>query len=117
MRLVHDLLDNQVVDRRGVKLGKVDGVILSLSPGAAPRVVAIELSAMTAAGRLHPRLGRWLEAAVRRWRVPIGRSRIAWSRVLGVGLDVRVDVDARRARAHTLERWLRTHLIDRIPGG
>jgi hypothetical protein len=117
VRLVHDLLDNQVVDRRGAKLGKVDGVILSVSRGAAPRVVAIELSAMTAAGRVHPRLGRWLDSAVRRWRVPLGRSRIAWSRVLSVGLDVRVDVDAGRTRAQALERWLRTHLIDRIPGG
>ena len=117
MRLVHDLLDNQVVDRHGAKLGKVDGVILSVAPSGAARVVAIELSAVTAAHRVHGRLGRWLDAAVRSWRLPIGRTRIPWSRVLSVGLDVRVDVDGARTRVGALERWLRVHVVDRIPGG
>ena len=29
MRLIRDVLDNQLVDRRKVKLGKADGVIIS----------------------------------------------------------------------------------------
>ena len=37
MRLVHDLLDNQVIDRHGAKLGKVDGVILSVAPSGVAR--------------------------------------------------------------------------------
>jgi sporulation protein YlmC with PRC-barrel domain len=116
VKLVHDLLDSQVVDRRGDKLGKVDGIILRVSPRGAPRVAAIELGAVTAARRVHPRLGRWLDHAVRRWRLPLGRTRIAWSRVQSVGLEVRVDVDGRRARVQALERWLRARVIDRIPG-
>jgi hypothetical protein len=116
MHLARDLLDTQVVDRHGARLGKVDGIILSWSPGAPPRVVAIELSAVTAVHRVHPRLGRWLDAAVRRWRLPIGRTRIAWSRVLGVGLNVKVAIDADRAGAAALERWMRTHVVERIPG-
>jgi len=115
VRLGHDLLDNQVVDRREVALGKVDGVILRVEDGAPPRVVAIELGAAVAAHRLHRRLGRWLDAAVRRRRWPIGRTRIPWSRVIGVDVDVRVDVDGDRTRVRALERWLRARVIARIP--
>jgi sporulation protein YlmC with PRC-barrel domain len=116
MRLAHDLLDTQVVDRHGVRIGKVDGVILSVSPGSPPRVVAVELSVVTAAHRVHRWLGRWLDGAVRRWRLPIGRTRVPWSRVLSVGLNVKVAIDADRAGVGALERWLRVHVVGRIPG-
>jgi sporulation protein YlmC with PRC-barrel domain len=113
--LVRDLLDNQVVDRHGTKLGKVDSVIIRLSDGRAPRVAAIQVGVPTVAERVHPRLRQWVEAVERRWGVPLGCTRIPWARVRSVGLDVHVDLDAERTRAFALERWLR-RLIARIPG-
>jgi sporulation protein YlmC with PRC-barrel domain len=116
VELIRDLLDNQLLDRHGKKLGKVDSVVLSVSDGAAPRVVAIETGALAFAERLHLRLTRWLTALARRHRLPLGRTRIPWARVVRVGLEVHVAVDAERTRAHALERWLRTRVIARMPG-
>jgi sporulation protein YlmC with PRC-barrel domain len=117
VELVRDLLDNQVIDRRGLRIGKVDGVLLSVVDGRAPRVIAIELGVTTLAHRLHPRIGRWLERTIRRHRMRLlERTRIPWSRVARVGIDLRVDLDGERTRAHVGERWLRTHLVARIPG-
>ena len=41
---------------------------------------------------------------------------IPWQRVLRVGIDVKVDVDGARSPALHWERWVRDHLIGRIPG-
>jgi sporulation protein YlmC with PRC-barrel domain len=116
VELMRDLLDNQVIDRRGQKIGKVDGVILSIGDGRAPRVAALEVGAVTFAHRLHHRLGQWLERMAQQRGLPLGRTRIPWGRVVHVGRDVRVALDAERTRVHALERWLRTRIIGRIPG-
>ena len=116
MELARNLLDNQVIDRRGVKLGKIDGVILSVTDGRAPRVVAIELGATVFARRVQRRLAHWLARVARRRRWPLGHTRIPWVRVVRVGKDVHVAVEAERTRVYALERWLRTRVIGRIPG-
>lgn len=111
-----EVLDHQVVDRKGTRIGKVDSVVATIEEGRAPRVVALEIGAVPLAERLHPRFARWLRAAIRRWRLPIGRTRLPWRRVGEIGIDVHVALDAERTRAHALERWLRRHVIVRIPG-
>jgi sporulation protein YlmC with PRC-barrel domain len=116
MRLVRELLDNQLLDRRGRKLGKVDGILLVLREGQPPRVAALETGAVVLARRISPRLARGLGAVVRRWRLPVRVTRIAWGRVRSVGREVRVDVDAERAGATAFERWLETRVVGRIPG-
>jgi hypothetical protein len=116
VELGRGLLDNQVIDRAGKRIGKVDGVVLTAAPGRPPAVSAIELGAPVVAHRIHPRLGRWLTRLVRRRRLPFGRTRIPWRRVVSVDREVRVALDGERTRAHAFERWLRTHVIARIPG-
>jgi len=116
MDLARALLDKQVMDRDGRKLGKVDSVLLVLSESGPPRVAAIELGLAAVAHRITPRLGRWLDATARRWRLPIGRTRVPWPRITRTGVDIDVDLDGERVRAHALERWLRRHVIARIPG-
>jgi sporulation protein YlmC with PRC-barrel domain len=37
MDLVRDLLDKKVVDRNGREMGRVDGIVISIRAGAAPR--------------------------------------------------------------------------------
>ena len=61
MDLIRDVLDNQIVDREGRNMGRVDGIVGELRPGQPVRVACIELGPPTLAGRLHPRLGEWVE--------------------------------------------------------
>ena len=116
MELAREVLDNQVIDRRGRKLGKVDGIVLAASAGRPLRVVAIEVGAAPLVQRLHARGGRWLERWMRRHGQSLSRTRIPWRRVRHVGPDVRVAVDGERTRALALERWLRDRIVSRIPG-
>jgi sporulation protein YlmC with PRC-barrel domain len=115
MQVARALLDNRVVDRHGRPIGRVDSIIVSVSDGAPPRVIAIELSAIACARRIHPWLGRWIERRTRRSRWPIGSTRLPWRRVTRVGVDVHVDVDGERLQAFSLERWLRRHVMARLP--
>lgn len=117
MHLVGDLLDREILDRHGEPVGRVDDVILECPPDGPPRIAYLEVSGATRARRLHPRLGAWVE----RWRArhgPPGSGplRIPWSAVRMVGTDVLADVEAERTPAWAWERWLRDHVIARIPG-
>ncbi len=115
--LVRDVLDTQVVGRDDECMGRVDGLVLALRKGAPPRVAFIEMGTVTLARRLHPRLAHWV-ASVGRHRGQKHRApyRIPWSTVRDVGVDVDVDLDASRTPALASDRWLRDHIIGRIPG-
>jgi sporulation protein YlmC with PRC-barrel domain len=117
MELARNVLDQQVIDRKGVAMGKVDGVLLELREGAPPRVAAVVLGGVTLASRIHPRLGAW----VKRWRKGLPgavarQTRIPWSRVLKVGNEIKVDANAYRSPALAAERWVRDHIVSHIPG-
>lgn len=117
MDLAREVLDQQVVDRHGVHMGKVDGVILEVRDGLPPRVVAIEVGMVTFARRLSARLASWLD----RWLSTHGPCtpatfRVPWSKVLAIGVDVRVDLDAAETPAVAWERWIRDRILARIPG-
>ncbi len=89
MRLIRDVLDNQLVDREGRKLGKVDGIVMSVRKAEPPRLSHIETGMTTLAHRLHLRLGKWAEMIGRKWGVRHGKPfRIAWSDVGDVGIEV-----------------------------
>jgi hypothetical protein len=110
MDLVRDLLDRQVLDCHGERMGRVDGVLLELGVGQPPRVSAIEVGLLTAARRVHRGIDRW-----RRWLPePL---RVSMAAVTAIGLDVEVGVEASTTSAFALERWLRRRVIRRIPGG
>src|SRR5512144_2983330 len=110
-----EVLDHQVVDREGKRIGQADSVVATIEDGRAPRIVAVEIGAVPFADRVHPRLGRWLRRAIRRWRLPIGRTRLPWQRIGEIGLDIRAAVDVERTRAYALERSLR-RAFAHIPG-
>jgi len=42
--LARDVLDKQVIDPDGCKVGKVDGIVLALREHRPPRVIAMEIS-------------------------------------------------------------------------
>jgi hypothetical protein len=120
VRLTHDVLDSQLMDREGRPCGKVDGIVLVVGEhGTPPRVVALEVGALTLARRLHPRLARWLM----RWGGRLGPAaphafRIPWSQVRALSRkEIRVDIDAAATPLWSLERWLAERVIARLPGG
>lgn len=117
LHVIRDVLDDQVVDRKKRKIGKVDGVIMILRKDKPPRLAYVEMGMSTLARRLHPRLGRWAEALGRRWGVRKGKPfRVPWSKVRPHGIDVNVDLDAEETPVLDWEKWLDKHIIERIPG-
>jgi hypothetical protein len=112
--LVRDVLDEQLELDDHTPLGRVDGVVAELRANAPPRLVAIELGAVVLAARL-PWLGDRVARLVRR----LGAApafRISWSRIRKTELNIVVDVDAESTPGMVVERWLRDHIIERIPG-
>jgi sporulation protein YlmC with PRC-barrel domain len=107
------VLDQQVIDDRGRQMGKVDGIALELRDGEPARVAALLVGGTTLLWRIH----RGLAARAERWLGGDGHvARIPWRRVLKLGVEVKVSVDAERSPALWWERWVRDHIIRRIPG-
>jgi sporulation protein YlmC with PRC-barrel domain len=118
MLLVRDVLDKQLVDRRGERAGKVDGVVLIFSPDGPPRVGYLEVGAVTLARRLGRRLGSWASRLAHRWGGAHTESyRIPWNLVRAITLEVSVDVDVEETRINVIEDWLRVHVVEHLPGG
>jgi len=116
VNLAHDVLDKQLVDCNGRNIGKVDGLILELPQGKPPRVLCIEVGAVTLANRFSRRLGKLVAKIYK--RVPeAGSYRIPWSKIRDLGVDIQVEIDSEKAPPLTFERWLSKHIIRRIPGG
>ena len=116
MELVRDCLDKQVDDRSKRRMGRVDGIILEVEPGRAPRVAYIELGVTTLMNRLSLRLGRRVVRLMGRRNISPDPYRIAWGK-LKVGVNtVIADVDAEKTPALEWELWLRKKVIGRIPG-
>ena len=115
MELGRQILDQQLVDRKELNIGKVDGIVLQLRDDAPPRITAILTGGHIFAQRLHPLIERWARWLTRRWGpradTPI---RIPWSQVMKIGVDVKVDVAADQIMAW--EHWVRDHIVRRIPG-
>ena len=117
MNLGQALLDQQVVDRSGELMGKVDGVVLELREGEAPRVARLVIGGGAAARRVHPQLARWLLSWSRRWGPRGNRPvEVPWAKVRKIGIDVKVDLEAEDTPAFAWEHWIRDHIIARIPG-
>lgn len=112
MELGREVLDQQVIDTRGVQMGKVDGVILRLGDGPA-RVSALLIGGTTLLWRIHAGLARWVES---RRGGPGHVERIPWDQVRKIGVDIKVNVEAEGSPALYWERWVRDRIIGRIPG-
>ncbi|BAY47430.1 hypothetical protein SAMD00079811_50480 [Scytonema sp. HK-05] len=117
MDIIRDVLDNQLVDTKGRKMGKVDGIVMELRDNQPPRLTYIEVGMPTLARRLHPQLARWIATIQSKWGAKRSESlRIPFSKVRDVGIDVKVDVEAEATPALAYEEWVSEHIIERIPG-
>ncbi len=118
MDALQQLLDRQLVDRDGLLVGKVDDVELEeLEDG---RLVVSAL--LLGGGALGPRLGGgWGSVVVRVWARLTGRSpqdahRIGFEQVASVDTAVRLGVGKDSLDLGALEDWVRTRIIDALPG-
>ena len=116
--LARDILDKQIVDQDKTKMGRVDGVILELRGDGPPRVDSIEMGFVVLARRVHPRVERWVEALRRRFSVrKTARYRIPWLKVKDVTPHhLQIEVKALETPAFDWERWLRNHVVAKVPG-
>lgn len=114
--LVRDILDNQLLDVTNKNAGKVDGIVLEMRPGEPTRVRYVEVGPITLFRRLNRRLGDWfahIDAHFGEGRgAPI---RIPISRVTLDSPSLRLDLAVEKLPVMALERWLRQHIIAKIP--
>lgn len=111
MNLAADVLDQQLIDCRNRKSGKVDGIALEVRDGEPPRVAYLDMGAHVLARRLSRRLERFL---LRHFGTD--SFRLPWSAVESVDVSVRLKVDSTEYSRYSVEKWLREHLIEKIPG-
>ena len=117
LRVVHDLLDKPVLDEERRNVGRIDGVVLEIRRGAAPRVSAIEIGGRVWTRRLHPRVARWAVALGNQWPgLSSGVTRFIMGDARTIGTTVSVKRDGRTTPAMAVEHWLRRNVIGRIPG-
>jgi hypothetical protein len=93
------LLDRQLVDPDGVLVGKIDDLELDLEAG------------IIEPGTPRPRVSALLAG----WG-PHAPARIDVALIRDFGSDVQILASAAELRTHDGERWLRHHLVRRIPG-
>lgn len=118
MKLIRDVLDKKLIDRKHCAMGRVGGLVMRVGEGSQPRITHIVIGGSTLWTRVHPALGRLSTRLAKLW----GPKRkepvlIPWSRVTTVGREIELDVKARDTGALDWEIWLARHIIERIPGG
>lgn len=116
--ITRTLLDQQLIDRHGTAMGRIDGLVFRWEEGQQPVVDHFELGFTVLAERLHPRLAGCLEAIRKRWSVrKEAVYSISWDKVAEVNDDhVKVNVHALETPAFAWELWLRDNVVARIPG-
>jgi hypothetical protein len=112
MEIGREVLDQQVIDAHDRPMGRVDGIVLELRPGEPARVAFLVVGGTTLLWRLHRGLAAWAERKVGEGHL----ARIPWRQVVKIGLDVKVALEAERSPANRWERWIREHVVGRIPG-
>jgi sporulation protein YlmC with PRC-barrel domain len=118
MNLVRDVLDKQLVDRHGAKIGRVDGIVVELRPGQPPQLIALETGPIRMARRIGERAAAWVtRLAIRIGGAQYGEPyRIPWHCVRRIDIDISVDVDGADTPLGRRQTWLSEHVVGRIPG-
>jgi hypothetical protein len=118
LALARDVLDKQIVDVDGWRMGRVDGIALRIAADGPPEVEGLELGFVVLAARVDGRLAagvRWLRRRFRMRRS--ARYVIPWQEVLEVETrHLRVNLYAAETPANDWEEWLLGHVLARLPG-
>jgi hypothetical protein len=118
VRLIAEVLDNQLFDSTGREAGKVDGIVIELRSDRPPKVSYIEVGPITLLERFSRRLARWYARLDAHFGDGRGQPiRIPWTRVRREEVALRLDLDAESTPIFAVENWLSKNIVDRIPGG
>jgi len=117
--MVRDVLDMLLRDKNGRDCGRVDSVIIKVTPGEPAVATEIECGIFVALRRVNERAATWLERiASRVIPIPLGSVKLSldkFSHEAGfIELPIDSESDTHLQRA---EKWLRKHVVERIPGG
>ena len=116
MKLIGEVLDQQMLDSEDRKFGKVDGIVLEVRDDGTARVAFIEEGFAVLARRVGRRWERWALAWSARFgvrREPV--YRIPWENVLDVGIDVKVERNGKDEPPQDWERWWRERVFAKLP--
>lgn len=117
MRLIADVLDEQLHDVNRQNAGRIDGIILELRENAPPRLTYVEVGPITLLARFSKRLARWYSRFDRRLGPGRGTSfRIPWNRLTREHPAFKMDLDVESTSINALEDWLRERIVGHIPG-
>jgi len=111
------LLDRQLIDRDGVRCGKVDDLELTLDDTDPPYVSAVVCgpgALLTRTGHTH--LGHWLRRLIPLLTDGHDGGRIPVRNVAEIGNHVALSLAADELASHHAERWTLDHVIAHIPG-
>ena len=109
VELVHDVLDMQLVDRDGEKMGRVDGLTLELREGEPARVAEILVGGSVLADRVGGPVPLLLRLLAWMTGVKTLVTRFPFDVVIEIADVVKLDVDAHETTTMRAE-----HLLDRI---
>ena len=118
VRIDFHLLDRQIIDPAGAKVGKVDDIELEQDENGRITVAALLVGQVALGGRIGGVVGRWLGAVARRLRSEEDPAplRIAYRHVMRFNSEVIIGIRRELLDTPPLERWLRDRFIARIPG-
>ena len=118
MRLVDEVLDEQIHDADGVQIGRADGIVLELRDGQPPRVSSIEVGPITLLRRFSERLAARYARLDRHFGPGRGVPfRIPFSRIAIKATRLQADVRRAETPIMAAEDWLREHIVAHLPGG
>ena len=114
MDIVRDVLDKSVIDRNGREMGRVDAIRLEMGDGP-PRITALLIGPSALGSRIHPTLGRLMNAVERQLGVDKDRPvTIGVGDVDEIDRKIRLRLTIGETTVEAVEKLLR-RLILRLP--
>jgi sporulation protein YlmC with PRC-barrel domain len=113
--VVHDVLDKSVVDRNGREMGRVDAILLEQDEGP-PRLTTLLVGPAALGSRLHPAVGRWMNALEAYLGIQRERpARIPIADVERIDRKITLRITIGQTDVAAIEQWLRGWIV-RLPG-
>jgi sporulation protein YlmC with PRC-barrel domain len=116
MNIARDVLDEQVVDRNGREMGRVDGIVLRVRDNQPPEVSELLIGASVLGFRLHAVIGRFVRGVETALGIARDRPvRIDVVRIEEMGEHIKIDQPIGETTAGLVEDRIRPWLR-RLPG-
>jgi hypothetical protein len=117
--MARDVLDKIVRDKRGRECGRVDSIIVEVRSGGPAVATHIESGLFAVCARVNHRFAsivRWL--AARLFSMPLGSVTLPLDEFIHESHFIEFPIDGEAdPKVMRTEKWLRKHVVERIPGG